>query len=73
MKYFVMGYDQSVDRFIMLKLDAFDNYEEAHDYELTCAEGLCAFVVQEARDLEEKQIEIDNLKAELKYFYGGGK
>ena len=21
----------------------------------------------------EKQIEIDNLKAELKYFYGGGK
>jgi len=28
---------------------------------------------EEMTDEDPKQIEIDNLKAELKYFYGGGK
>lgn len=32
------------------------------------------YAVTESLDFEDpKQIEIDNLKAELKYFYGGGK
>ena len=32
------------------------------------------YIVTESLDYEDpKQIEIDNLKAELKYFYGGGK
>jgi hypothetical protein len=32
------------------------------------------YIVTESLDFDDpKQIEIDNLKAELKYFYGGGK
>jgi hypothetical protein len=32
------------------------------------------YIVTESLDYEDaKQLEIDNLKAELKYFYGGGK
>lgn len=49
-KYFVVGYDPSVDRFILLKHDYFDSYEDAHDYALGCAEGLNPFVVEEIKE-----------------------
>ena len=49
-KYFVMGYDASVDRFILLKHLCFDCYEDAQDYALGCAEGFSPFVVEEVKE-----------------------
>jgi hypothetical protein len=48
--YFVMGYDASVDRFILLKHLCFDCYEDAQDYALECDENLGAFVVQQVKE-----------------------
>ena len=33
----------------------------------------CGNIIESNETEDSKQIEIDNLKAELKYFYGGGK
>ena len=49
-KYFVMGYDAIVDRFILLKHLCFDCYEDAQDYALGCAEGFSPFVVEEVKE-----------------------
>lgn len=49
-RYFVMGYDANVDRFILLKSDYFESYEDAHEYALECAEGLNPFVVQDVKE-----------------------
>jgi hypothetical protein len=49
-RYFVMGYDASVDRFILLKRDYFESYEDAHEYALECDEGVSAFVVQDVKE-----------------------
>lgn len=53
-RYFVVGYDPSVDRFSLMKQDYFDSYEDAHEYSLECAEGFSAFVVQEVKEDEHE-------------------
>ena len=44
--YFVMGYEHLTDRFRLLSNKPFDTYEDAHDWSLSCADELKAFVVQ---------------------------
>ena len=49
-KYFVIGYDASVDRFILLKHLCFDCYEDAQEYASECAQAFDAFVVEEVKE-----------------------
>jgi len=53
--------------------DAFYAWEAAHDVQYLSDDARMIWTAGWIEACTEKQIEIDNLKAELKCFYGGGK
>ena len=53
--------------------DAFYAWEIANNEQDLSDEDRMLWTAGWIEACKEKQIEIDNLKAELKYFYGGGK
>jgi hypothetical protein len=53
--------------------DAFYAWERANNEQDLSDDDRMLWTAGWMEACKEKQIEIDNLKAELKYFYGGGK